>query len=337
MPVGAPGPLEWQTNGVQLTLHDRDGRRPIAWEQIGDLVASDFAIVLGAGGATGLSFEAGCLLALATDHRLRLGCATAMVGTSAGAIAASLIALGFEAADLAALVTEVHQHVDPSLTSLNVRFADDIPSVPGPLQLFRRPTFGSAVRGVGLVFRRRFTAALVNALKQGQFDLAPQLQFLDAVDWPRPDDRLRVCATHATTGRRHVFSASSDVPLMDAVAASCAVPGVMRPVTIDGTAYLDGGLVSPTNADVLHDFDGGPIIVVSPMSGRRSNTVIGRMSIVHARKRLAPELERLRRRHPVLVIEPGNALSAMVVDAALDAEHKGDIMTAAYLGSSVHP
>jgi len=331
--VGLPAAVAGHSRGVQLTLHDHDGRRRIGWEEVGELDWSHFAIVLGAGGATGLSFEAGCLLALATDHRVPVRDATALVGTSAGSLAASLIAMGFDAVDLAAVVAEVHQHLGPRLASMNVRFEGDLPKVPGLVHLLRRPSIGSAVTGVGLVVRRRFTAALANALRQGQFDLSPQLRFLDEVEWPE-DGRLQVCATQVTTGRRRVFSDASDAPLMDAVAASCAVPGVMRPVMIEGTAYLDGGLVSPTNADVLNDFDGGLILVVSPMSGRHSTSAIGRMSGTHARRRLISELGLLRRRHAVLVIEPANALSAMIVDDALATGHAGEILTTAFLSAS---
>jgi len=303
---------------------------------VGELDWSDFALVLGAGGATGLSFEAGCLLALATDHRVRVGDAASLVGTSAGSIAASLIALGFDAMDLAAVVSEVHQYVDPALASMRVRMEGEIPAVPGLVHLLRRPSVGSAVTGMGLVLRRRFTAALANALRHGDFDLAPQLRFLDAVEWPEPNGRLRVCATHAASGGRRVFSASSEVRLIDAVAASCAVPGVMRAVTVEGRSHLDGGLVSPTNADLLDDSHHGLIAVVSPMSGRHSTSAVGRVSSAHARRRLAWELKRLRSRQPVLVIEPADHLSAMIVDAALDTERTRQILTASFLGVSHH-
>jgi NTE family protein len=319
---------------VRLTLHRRDGTYPISWTDVGELDWSNFALVLGAGGATGLSFEAGCLLALATDHRIRVGDAAALVGTSAGSIAGSLIALGFDALDLAAVVADVHRHIDPSLASMGVRFEGDLPTLPGLVHLLRRPTIGSTVAGVGQVFRRRFTAALTTAVREGQFDLLPHLKFLDVVEWPEPDHRLRVCATRADSGQRSVFSRRSGVRLMEAVAGSCAVPGVMRPVMIDGVPHVDGGLVSPTNADLLDDFEGGLIVVLSPMSGGRSASAIGRVSSAHARRRLGSELKSLRKHQPVLVIEPANELSAMVVDSALGTEHSAHILTASYLGSS---
>jgi NTE family protein len=323
-----------QATAVQLTLHDSSGARRIAWSDVGGLDWSNFGLVLGAGGATGLSFEAGCLLALTTDHRVRLADADVLVGTSAGSIAATLIALGFDGLDLAAVVAEVDHHLDPALASMGVRFEGELPTIPGVVQLLRRPTIGSTATGMGLVLRRRFTAALTNALRTGEFDLAGNLPFLDGIQWPAPEGRLRVCAVASTTGRRRVFAASSGVALVDAVSASCAVPAVMRPVMIDGVPYVDGGLVSPTNADVLEDFEGALTAVVSPMSGRHSTSTIGRMGSAHARRRLGTELRRLGRRHQILVIEPANRLSEMVVDSALSTAHKNKILMAAFLGSS---
>jgi NTE family protein len=323
-----------QASAVLLTLHDTSGSRRIGWKDVGGLDWSNFGLVLGAGGVTGLSFEAGCLFALTTDHRIRLADANALVGTSAGSIAAALIALGFDGADLAAVVAGVDHHLDPTLASMGVRFAGDMPTIPGVAQLLRRPTIGSTATGMGLVIRRRFTAALANALRTGEFDLAGKMPFLHGIQWPGPEGRLRICAVASTTGRRRVFEDSSGVALVDAVAASCAVPAVMRPVMIDGAPYVDGGLVSPTNADVLEKFDGPLIAVVSPMSGRHSTSTIGRMGSAHARRRLGTELRRLGRRHQILVIEPANRLSEMVVDAALSSADTSRILTAAFLGSS---
>jgi predicted acylesterase/phospholipase RssA len=51
-----------------------------------------------------------------------------------------------------------------------------------------------------------------------------------------------------------------------AVAASCAIPAYFAPVRIEGLADIDGGMHSPTNADVLGADPSGLVVVVSPMS-----------------------------------------------------------------------
>jgi NTE family protein len=50
-----------------------------------------------------------------------------------------------------------------------------------------------------------------------------------------------------------VIDAGSGIDLVDAVAASCAVPGVWPPVTIGSRRYMDGGVASSVNMGVAHD------------------------------------------------------------------------------------
>ena len=59
-------------------------------------------------------------------------------------------------------------------------------------------------------------------------------QRLPSHDWP--DRVLRVTAIDTATGEFVVFDRDSGVGLIDAVAASCAVPGAWPPVTIAGPA-----------------------------------------------------------------------------------------------------
>jgi len=69
---------------------------------------------------------------------------------------------------------------------------------------------------------------------------------------------------------------------------------------------------------------------VSPMSGNRAATVIGRVSARFAVRQLADELRRFDPSQSVLVIEPTGALSAAVVDDALDDAIVGDVVLGAF-------
>jgi NTE family protein len=62
-----------------------------------------------------------------------------------------------------------------------------------------------------------------------------------------------------------VWDRDSGVPLLLAVAASCAVPGVWPPVTVDGRRYMDGGVRSGTNADLAAGH--GVVVVLAPIAG----------------------------------------------------------------------
>ncbi len=84
---------------------------------------------------------------------------------------------------------------------------------------------------------------------------------LPSTQWPARS--VQLVAVDCESGQPRVFDSQSGVSLIDAVAASCAVPGVWPPVTIDGRQYMDGGVRSSDNADLA---DGAArIVVVSPL------------------------------------------------------------------------
>jgi len=74
---------------------------------------------------------------------------------------------------------------------------------------------------------------------------------LPSHDWPQR--LLRISAIDTGTGELVTFDNQSGVALVDAVAASCAVPGVWPPVTINGHRYMDGGVGSSVNMALADD------------------------------------------------------------------------------------
>ncbi len=85
---------------------------------------------------------------------------------------------------------------------------------------------------------------------------------LPSPDWPAR--RMLLVAVDAETGGTRVFDRESGVSLVDAVAASCAVPGVWPPVTIGGHRYIDGGVRSGENLVLAAGC--GRIVVISPLA-----------------------------------------------------------------------
>src|SRR5262249_38287375 len=86
-------------------------------------------------------------------------------------------------------------------------------------------------------------------------------QRLPSQDWP--DRALRLTAIDTVTGELVVFDRDSGVELVDAVAASCAVPGAWPPVTIDGRRDMDGGIASTINLGVARDCDAAVLLLPS--------------------------------------------------------------------------
>ena len=79
---------------------------------------------------------------------------------------------------------------------------------------------------------------------------------------------LWIVACDYSTGRRAPFGRKGSPPaeLADAVAASCAIPGFYRPVRIAGRTYVDGGMYSSSNLDLLRDEELDLVVCMNPTS-----------------------------------------------------------------------
>jgi NTE family protein len=85
---------------------------------------------------------------------------------------------------------------------------------------------------------------------------------LPASDWPA--QAFQVTAVDARTGEFVVFDSAGDAGLVDAVGASCAVPGVWPPVTIGDRRFVDGGVRSVANADLAAGYE--QVVIVAPVA-----------------------------------------------------------------------
>lgn len=208
------------------------------------------ALVLAGGGVAGIAWEIGVLLGLAdADPGLgeRVLGADLVVGTSAGSAVGAQITSGVPIAEL------YDAQIRPETSEIEVELDAE--------KLFAE--YRAAVVGArdGQEARRRLGAM---ALAADTVDPAVRLAAIDArlrvKEWP--GRRLLIVAIDAETGDDIVFTRDSGVTLRDAVAASCAVPGVWPAVAIAGRRYVDGGMRSLTNADFAAGAD--RVLIVRP-------------------------------------------------------------------------
>ncbi len=221
-------------------------------------VATRRALVLAGGGIAGIAWETGVLRGIADESpaaaRLLLN-SDVLVGTSAGSAVAAQISSGSK---LEALfdrqVAESSAEIDPgvdvdAITELFLATLGEPyeKSLDRPLdktrqQMQRIGAVALASKTVPEPVRRQVIA-----------------QRLPSHDWP--DRVLRLTAIDVATGELVVFDQESGVELVDAVAASCAVPGAWPPVTIAGRRYMDGGVASSVNLGVAGDCDVAVVMV----------------------------------------------------------------------------
>lgn len=214
------------------------------------------ALVLAGGGIAGIAWETGVLRGIADESpaaaRLLLD-SDVLVGTSAGSAVAAQISSG------AALETLFDRQV--AETSAEIDSGVDIETIielfltalGGPYETSGDRTREQMQRIGGVALETKTVAESVRRQVVAQR--------LPSHDWPRRV--VRLTAIDTATGELVVFDRDSGVELVDAVAASCAVPGAWPPVTIDGRRYMDGGVASAVNLGVAHDCDVAVVLVPS--------------------------------------------------------------------------
>lgn len=205
------------------------------------------ALVLGGGGVTGIAWEIGILAGLA-DQGIDLTDADLVVGSSAGSVVGVDVRSGASLADLFAVQTRA----------------------PGPNEIYAKMSrvtlatyiWAIAFSGKPEVARKRLGRLALRAKTESEQARRKVIESrLPTFEWPA--GRLQITAVDALTGDLVIFDAASGVRLLDAVGASCAVPGIWPPVTISGRRYIDGGIRSPANADLAAGC--GSVVVIAPV------------------------------------------------------------------------
>ena len=244
------------------------------------------ALVLGGGGAAGVAWELGILTGL-YEAGVDVRNADIIIGTSAGSMVGAQIACG------TALESLFASQLAPGEQSKGHKVTFDAPRM--------RQAFTQALAEAGSdpkAIRARIGAYALTAPAVSEAERRAYIaSWLPVQTWPEP--RLLLVAVDTETGEEYLMDRASGVSLVDAVAASCAVPGIRPPVTIAGRRYMDGGMRSATNADLASGY--GRIVILNPIGEAVNYFGVGTASQVAA-------LEREGSR--VLVITPDAASAA---------------------------
>jgi NTE family protein len=202
------------------------------------------ALVLGGGGPVGIAWEAGVLTGLA-EAGVDVSAADSIVGTSAGSVVGALLALGQTPAEIA-------EEWGRPLVS-RPRRADAAARAPAPDLAVLIGKIQEAIKrirpGPELAAELGAFALSASTIDEAAFfdEFGPLARAAHGAAWP---ERFGCTAFDAVSGEFTVWDARAGVDLVRAVASSCAVPGFYPPISLRGRRYIDGGVLSPTNAQL---------------------------------------------------------------------------------------
>lgn len=229
-----------------------------------------FGLVLGGGGVVGIAWEVGVLAGLDRAGVLDPAEAAVIVGTSAGSVVGTRLALG---ASVDSLVEEQSRPVEPAPSSADGTPRGDLSKV---IEIFGALRQAPAITPeVTRIVGQKAMAA----------ETPPEDRWVESFEatigkgtpWPADVD-LRIAAVDCHTGERRMWTAA-DADFVEparAVASSCAVPGMFPTVGIGASRYTDGGVWSVTNGDVLVGAGLDAVVVVVPTAGAPAQ--VGRRS-----------------------------------------------------------
>src|ERR1700677_3130834 len=213
----------------------------------------DRALVLGGGGVAGIAWTTGLLFGL-SEHGVDLRIAELIVATSAGSAVAAQLASGLALGNL------FDRQVDPAQQTRELAPSIDLFELLQSALLTANslPDRAEHIRHIG---RWALEAPTVTEAERRSV-IAERLP---SHAWP--NGMLLIVAVDAETGETKIFDRLTGTNLIDAVSASCAVPGIWPPVTINGRRYMDGGARSSDNADLALGY--ARTVIVSPMGTAR--------------------------------------------------------------------
>jgi NTE family protein len=273
-----------------------------------DLDGSRIGLVLGAGGVLGGAWLTGTLHAIAQETGWDPGSSEVIVGTSAGSMVGALLACGVPpwfmlahsaGEDFAGLNDARGAPTSAADRAGGARYRlhrGAPPLGPGSWRL--------ALSSLARPYAHSPAALMAGWLPLGPISTEPLRDTVRRVcDRPwAPHPNYWAMAVDYQTGRRVALgrTGAPSAALPDAVAASCAIPGFYRAVDIGGRRYVDGGITSASNLDVLADEGLDLVIALNPMSSLHvgdARTLTERLALAvrqHAGRRLGSEAKQVR-------------------------------------------
>jgi NTE family protein len=287
-------------------------------------------LVLGGGGILGEAWMTAVLVGLEDAAGFDARGCEGYVGTSAGSIVGAALAAGVEPRARLGKLPEQPPVAGSELVTGRGPIARAL-----ELGLAGAGTAAAPLAAVGLrsteaggALLRRAALSRVPTGRRSLSHLGLELERAGA----RWDGRLSVSAVALESGRRVMFGTPNapSVSVGIAVEASCAIPGVFRPVAVDGHRYVDGGVWSPTNLDRAPAGRGTRVLCLNPTGSMRPNlaTPFGALGLVSRSLAAMEGLTLERRGARVITVSPDADSRAAMGPNLMDARPRSRVIAA---------
>jgi NTE family protein len=296
----------------------------------GSTMQTPDVLVLGGGGTLGEAWMSAVLAGLEQGADFDAHGCSRYVGTSAGSIVAASLVAGL-APDARLGETSQAQAAQPPqpdgrAAGLRQAFAGAAGLAGAATAPLASLALASSAKGGALIRR-----TILRNVPPGTRSLAELGRMVELANVPW-DGRLRIVAVELGSGRRVVFGAAGEPQprVSVAVEASCAIPGVFRPILAGGRTYVDGGAWSPTNIDAAEAERGERVLCLNPTGSLRpaAGSLAGALGPV-SRGLAATEALALRRRGVgVRTINPDEASMAGIGSDFMDPARRGGVIEA---------
>jgi NTE family protein len=266
------------------------------------------ALVLSGGGPLAVAWECGLVAGLARAGPA-LNSMDFILGTSAGAIVGAQLAAGRNPEAMAnAIIAEIDGVPPPGAMPHY-----PIPAVMKLPDLFALSQAGEAGRvEVG-------SYALSASTTETETAYVERMKLAIGIDdWPNQD--IGLVAVDIADGKPRMLRRDCGATFATAIAASCCLPGLSPPVTISGRRYMDGGMRSTANADLVSGFDSILVLCFHPPGQPGERMLI----------RVATQTEPLVKGGArVCVISPDEASLAAIGPRTMDVVRRPEVARAA--------
>jgi len=190
-------------------------------------------LVLSGGGSKGV-LHIGALIELSKHQPLVFP--KGVYGSSIGSVVATYVAFGLS-------ITQAPSLIQKHLSFQAILPAIDVASVSNAF----------STKGIGTM--DLFEKQIVTLFDEAGLDVRTSM--ISDASMP-----LYIVASNLTDGVPSIFS--DNVRLLDALKASCCIPGVFRPYDFYGKAYIDGDFLLPSITNIVPEIDEDTLILILP-------------------------------------------------------------------------